>query len=257
MRLATFNLCSGRTPGDRSPVEKRVVEQRLARAIAELDVDVLALQEVDRAQPRSDRLDLTSVAAQAMGATHYRFVPALVGSPPGWTAATGQEPVETSAYGIALLSRYPVRGWQVARLPAAPLRLPHRDDERRLIWVRDEPRVVLRADLETPDGLVRVVTTHLSFLPLSNGRQLRMLVRGRADDDVPTLLIGDLNMSPRRAERLTGLRSLASGPTFPAHRPAVQLDHVLGDGRLRPTSGGPVALAVSDHRALVVDLRPA
>jgi endonuclease/exonuclease/phosphatase family metal-dependent hydrolase len=68
------------------------------------------------------------------------------------------------------------------------------------------------------------------------------------------VLLGDLNMSPRRARRITGMRPLVSGPTFPSHSPVVQLDHVLSDQPLAAVGGGPRALEVSDHRALYVDL---
>ncbi len=64
MRLATFNVLHGRSLAD-----DRVDRERFAEAIASLDADVLALQEVDRGQERSHRLDLTAVAAEAMGAT--------------------------------------------------------------------------------------------------------------------------------------------------------------------------------------------
>ena len=66
--------------------------------------------------------------------------------------------------------------------------------------------------------------------PLSSGRQLRMLTRSLGQA-TPTVLTGDLNMAPRRAERITGLRSLATGATFPAHRPDAQLDHLLAHRR--------------------------
>ena len=42
--------------------------------------------------------------------------------------------------------------------------------------------------------------------------------------------MGDLNMGPRRADRLTGLGALATGPTFPADAPTRQIDHILGRG---------------------------
>ena len=42
--------------------------------------------------------------------------------------------------------------------------------------------------------------------------------------------MGDLNMGPRRVDRLTGLGALATGPTFPADAPTRQIDHILGRG---------------------------
>jgi endonuclease/exonuclease/phosphatase family metal-dependent hydrolase len=48
---------------------------------------------------------------------------------------------------------------------------------------------------------------------------------------------------------------LAVAPTYPAHDPRVQLDHVLADGPVPAvTAAGAWAAPVSDHRVLVVDL---
>jgi endonuclease/exonuclease/phosphatase family metal-dependent hydrolase len=248
VRLATFNILNGRTPG-----EDHVDVDRYADAIAALDADVLGLQEVDREQPRSQRADLTAIAAEAMGATHHRFVPALHGTPPSWSAAADDDP-EVPAYGVALLSRHPVTRWDVLRLPAAPTRLPHPVPGRLLpVWVRDEPRVAVVAHLETPLGPLQVVVTHLSFLRPSNRVQLRRLVRG-LDRRRPTVLMGDLNLGPDPVARLTGLLPLASGATFPSDRPVEQLDHVLASPGIGPARGSVVHLPVSDHRALVADL---
>ena len=250
MRIATFNILNGRSPDD-----DVVDPDRLCRAVAALDADVLALQEVDRSQARSGNADLTALAAGAMGAVDHRFVAALSGPPSLWTGATGDEPDGTPAYGISLLSRYPVLAWHVVRLPPVAVKVPYRPSGRvRIEWVRDEPRVALLADVQAPSGPLRVATTHLSFLPVSSGRQLRMLTRSLGRSPGPVVLVGDLNMSPRRARRITGMSALAGGPTFPAGQPAVQLDHILSDRPLATVAGGPRALEVSDHRALFVDI---
>ena len=104
VRLVTFNLWSGRSltskTADRRPRRTKRVDLELLRAaIIELDPDVLALQEVDRRQSRSQHADLAEVAAEAMGAADYRFVPTLAGTPgasgrcrscpPGRPASTG------------------------------------------------------------------------------------------------------------------------------------------------------------------------
>ena len=252
VRVATFNILNGRSPAD-----GRVDEARFHDAIRSLDADLLGLQEVDRNQPRSGQLDLTAIAAEAMGADHHRFVPALAGTPgASWSAATGAEPVGSPAYGIALLSRYDVRGWRVVRLPGAPAPVPHLEPGHRVpVWVRDEPRVAVVATVDGPDGRFDVVTTHLSFLRPWNGRQLRRLMAALPTAPIePTLLMGDLNMGPRAAARLTGMRPWASGPTFPATAPQVQLDHILASGEWGPVRGQVVALPMSDHRALVAEL---
>jgi endonuclease/exonuclease/phosphatase family metal-dependent hydrolase len=251
MRVATFNILHGR-----SLTDDRVSVGTLADAVRGMDADVLALQEVDRNQPRSHGADLTAVAAEAMGAVDHRFVPALSGrAGSGWVAATGAEPPDAAAYGIALLSRHPVTAWEVVRLPALPALVPMRSPGSRLpTLVRDEPRVAVAADLETPEGPVTVANTHLSFVHWSNRRQLRQLVRSLAHARRPLVLMGDLNMGSGRATSLTGMRALALGPTFPADGPREQLDHVLADGAVRAQAFEVRRLSLSDHRALVVDL---
>jgi endonuclease/exonuclease/phosphatase family metal-dependent hydrolase len=92
MRVATFNILHGRAVGD------GVDPRRLADCVRRLDPDVLSLQEVDCDQPRSDRADLTAVAAEAMGAVEHRFVAAISGTPGAtWMAATGHEQPGTAA----------------------------------------------------------------------------------------------------------------------------------------------------------------
>jgi endonuclease/exonuclease/phosphatase family metal-dependent hydrolase len=186
-------------------------------------------------------------------------VAAVSGTPGGtWAAATGHEHPETAAYGVALLSRYPVTGWDVVRLPRAFARVPMWFPGRRLpVWVHDEPRVAVVADIDSPHGPVTVVNTHLSFLPRWNVHQLRLLHRAVAGRRRPLLLTGDLNMDLARARKVTGCRSLADTPTFPADTPRRQLDHVLLDGGppgfADPVRAWTVRVRLSDHRALVVE----
>ena len=71
--------------------------------------DVVGLQEVDRGQPRSHGADLTAQVAESLGSRHFRFVPALIGTPGGsWRAATDEDDTTTEpSYGIGLAKRTP------------------------------------------------------------------------------------------------------------------------------------------------------
>ncbi|MBV8788503.1 MAG: endonuclease/exonuclease/phosphatase family protein [Mycobacterium sp.] len=251
MRVATFNILHGRTLGD------GVNPQRLRDCVRRLDPDVLALQEVDFEQPRSDRADLTAVAADAMGAVEHRFVAAISGTPGAtWMAATGHEQPGTAAYGIALLSRYPVASWQVLRLPRIPMRFPmYLPGPNRVMVVNEEPRAAVIAQLHTPMGRLTVANTHLSFVPGWNRRQLRRLIHDLRGLPGPRLLTGDLNMTPSTVQRWSGMRALAAAATFPAQTPDRQLDHILTDDdglRAGPTEAE--LMPISDHRPLVVDI---
>jgi endonuclease/exonuclease/phosphatase family metal-dependent hydrolase len=252
MRFATFNILHGRTAGDGV-----VSLDRLRTAVREIDADVLAMQEVDLDQPRSAMADLTAVAAEAMGATSHRFVAALSGTPGAtWIAATGDEQPGTAAYGIALLSRYPARNWQVMRLPRIPIRFPmYLPGPGRVMVVREEPRAVVVAQFDTPCGPITVANTHLSFVPGWNRVQLRRLHRDLAALPGPRFLMGDLNMAPPGPVSCTGMHSLAELATFPSRTPSRQLDHVLvDDAAIVARDCSAPELPISDHRALLVEI---
>nr|WP_269205334.1 endonuclease/exonuclease/phosphatase family protein [Motilibacter aurantiacus] len=242
--------------------------ENLRKAVRLLDVDVLALQEVDRHQTRSGGVDQTAIVAEEMGAECWRFVPALVGTPgqtwraagPGDEEVDGRGSHEPAAYGIAIVSRLPVLQWRVVRLRPVPTVAPVllRDDngKRRWVWVRDEPRTAVIAVVETAEGPVTVANTHLSFIPGWNAAQLRRLVSALGDDPRPQLLVGDLNMPGKLPSGLCReWKQLANAKTWPAHTPRAQLDHVLGRGQLPPVvRSEAVELPLSDHRALCVEL---
>jgi endonuclease/exonuclease/phosphatase family metal-dependent hydrolase len=252
MRLATFNILNGR-----STVDDQVDIDRFAAAVTALDADVLGLQEVDRHQPRSHLSDLTAVAAEAMGAVAHRFAPALSGTPGGsWTAATKGEVPGAASYGIALLSRYPVRSWRNLRLPRIGFRFPlYLPDQRKVVLADEEPRAALIAQLETPTGPLVVANTHLSFLPGWGQVQLWRIRRHLAASSEPTIVMGDLNLEAPWPTRITGFSSLAAHPTMPWDEPSRQLDHILGRGIVdEVVASRAVRLPLSDHRALVVDL---
>ena len=249
MRVATFNILHGRSPSD-----GQVDLDRFAAAIRSLDADVLGLQEVDRDQPRSMGADLTAVAAEAMGATEHRFAAALAGMPGTWQAATGREQPGTAAYGVALLSRYPVEDWQVQRLPALRIPVPIWHGGLRPKVARDEARTAVIANVHAPAGTLSIVTTHLSYLPGWNVMQLRRLWRTVAPRSGPVIMMGDLNMGAGRAVRVTGLQPLATQLTFPADRPRRQIDHILARGVGTTGRSDAPRLPLSDHRALVVDV---
>lgn len=260
MRLVTFNLWSGRSRAARAAGRGRrrttsVDLELLRAAIVELDPDILALQEVDRSQSRSQHADLAEVAAEAMGARDYRFVPTLAGTPGAMWSLSGPAHRPRSEYGIALLSRLPVTRWDDIPLPA--LRPSFRVNLpvlRRHLTVGEEPRAAVIAHLDTPSGPLAVVNTHLTWIPGSGIRQLQAVTRALGEVPDPVLLVGDFNMWGQLPRRVTGYRPLAEHPTYPATKPTRQLDHILLRGRgptLRDTRA--VRLEVSDHLALVAD----
>jgi endonuclease/exonuclease/phosphatase family metal-dependent hydrolase len=260
VRLVTFNLMHGRSLHD-----GLVDPRRLRAAVRAVDADVLGMQEVDRDQPRSGGADLAALAAEEM-CGGYRFAAALVGTPGEvYRPITGTDTELTAGephYGVALVTRLPVRSWHVTRLPAAPVRAPVYvpGPTGGLLMVGDEPRVLLAAVLDAPTGLMTVATTHLSFVPGWNAHQLRRVVRALRALPAPRLLLGDLNLPGRLAAMASGWRMLARRPTYPSPAPRLQFDHILLD----PRGGAGVppvravdtpAVALSDHRPLVVELR--
>jgi endonuclease/exonuclease/phosphatase family metal-dependent hydrolase len=283
LRLTTFNLLHGMPILDGMPQPQRddagriigppqhTDDAALRAAVAQLGSDVLALQEVDRHQDRSGLHDQTAVAAQELGAEHHRFAPTIVGEPGDasrWHPAGAGEDEAVAAgqpagpmYGVGLVSKWPVLQWRIERFhsPAwrIPLVVPGPQRRPQIVRVPDEPRAAIIAVIDSPLGVMTVVTAHLSFIPGVNIRQLRDLVRRTADLPRPFILLGDFNIPGRLPSVITRMLPLAKGATYPSFRPAIQFDHVLADG-LPPTirtHATVSALGISDHCAVSVDLQ--
>ncbi|WP_214405140.1 endonuclease/exonuclease/phosphatase family protein [Pseudonocardia lacus] len=231
MRIATWNLlhCRDVRTG-------RVDLGAVADGIAALDADAVAVQEVDRELPRSGGLDQLSVLADKLG-WHGAFAPALLGEPVrSWDALPQGVPDPGGpAYGIGLLSPHPLHDVRRLVLPggATRRRLPEGFDHPPA-WDR-EPRVALRARLRPPGGGEIVLTgTHLTYVTWRAVHQLRRALSWTALAGPTAVLAGDLNLPHRAlgaALRGTGwARTAPAGPTYPAWRPRMQLDHLLARG---------------------------
>jgi endonuclease/exonuclease/phosphatase family metal-dependent hydrolase len=203
--------------------------------LAELDADLIALNEVDRGWLISGSPDLLTTYA----------------------LATGLEPVFGAAsdevWGNALLSRHPVLETQRARLPQG----------------RDPlTRSALTVVVELPDGSpLAIVVTHLSNVDrqgdtrLPQAQSLAAIVARLRERGIPTVLAGDLNARPGDPELgvledLELTRAIAENRlTFPDASPRVQIDHVLIPPGATIGRADTLATGLSDHRFVVVELR--
>jgi len=200
-----------------------------------LKADVTAIQEAWRPEGGPDPL---AAPARALGAQvkHASLVT-------GTDLATlrvgpGTEP---GSWGLAILTVLPVTDYYVVDLGRAPWDVCHRGAQ--ILTVT------------TPGGKsLRVVNTHLTHRYISLV-QLRRLVWHLAPGTDPTVIVGDLNM-PRAATRAAGGYSRpVHGRTFPAHRPLVQLDHLLAGPGITGLDGEVLDPVGSDHLPIRVQFR--
>ncbi|RYZ35302.1 MAG: hypothetical protein EOO72_12300, partial [Myxococcaceae bacterium] len=158
------------------------------------------------------------------------------------------------AYGIALLSRYPL-----ASLAQYPLPTPR----------GAEPRTLAHAVLDVDGREVSVYATHLIRRPFNGAARVRQSVfisRLLAKDTRPRLLMGDLNDDPdSRPVRLLSrqlqdvarvTRSDGTGTyPMPLFLPSLRIDYVMACGAFTPVSTRVLRVGVSDHYPVVADLK--
>jgi endonuclease/exonuclease/phosphatase family metal-dependent hydrolase len=203
--------------------------------LADLDADLIALNEVDRGWLVSGAPDLLATYAVATGMEAV-FAPA-----------------SDEVWGNALLTRLPVLEVQRTRLPRG------RDP-----LVRSALTVVV----ELPDGSpLGVIVVHLSDVDrqgdtrLPQAQAIAAIVARLRERGIPALVAGDLNARPgdpevEVLEDLDLARALPSATlTFPDAAPRVQIDHVLVHPGLSVDRASALATGLSDHRFVTVVLR--
>ncbi len=150
--------------------------------------------------------------------------------------------LEPGEWGLSLLTRLPILSLHVEPIGRLPRERVN--------------RAVIVATLEADGRAFRVIALHGAHISHGSHRQYQRISQlvASLSDDLPVLLAGDFNSwRPLLRAFLPGWRSLVHARTWPARRPHSQIDHVLGRGPWRATSGGALDVG-SDHRLLYADL---
>jgi len=228
VRIATYNVhkCRG--------LDGRVRPERIAKVIAALDADAVALQEIFEDQAEYHAREL-----------RYSFCF-------GENRKVGQKP-----YGNATLSRLPfgeIKNYD----------LTHGGRER---------RGVLRSDIKAHDGLVHLFNVHLGTAFLERRYQGRELIGPRILAQLgltgPRVIVGDFNEWTRglctnlmSGEFAAGdlKRFSRSARSYPGILPMLKLDHIYFDRTMELKSlqlyRSRAALIASDHLPLIAEFKP-
>ena len=225
--LASLNTHGGRG-ADGRPYD-------LQAACRQFKADIIALQEVwcPRGGP-----DAVADIAAALGAELLRAD--LLDDTDLRSVGIADETAR-GRWGLATLTTVPVTGYEVVDLGR--------------IAGDATPRAAQLITMELPGhGPLRIANTHLTYRLLSPVQLLR-LVRHLAADDIPTVIAGDLNMPAPLTGLAAGYAPAVTGRTFPAHRPLLQLDHILASRRVARRGGEVLPPAGSDHLPVRARLR--
>lgn len=228
LKIATYNIHGG-LPAWTAQAKKQMTT-RIARVIAELDADIVALQEVPLGG--SDTPDVLSYLREATGMFAVQ----------GPTLDTPKR-----RYGNAVLSRLPLRAARTLDLS----------------FHRREPRGALDADIECAGRLIRVVATHLGLSASERSTQVRTLLSAFDNGNLPVVLMGDINEWFVRGRALRALvshfRAAPAPRTFPTIFPLFALDRIwihpgeyLVDVAVHRSEA---ARRASDHYPLVARIR--
>jgi len=233
----------------------------LASAVAALDADFLAVQEVDNFLERSGCVSQMEIIASSMQTSHFSFAPSIIGTPgEKWKAAKDLNQ-SVNGYGIGIASKIPVIAWDRLELGRSrigmPLLVPADEKNKarvRAMYVRDEPRIALAATLENGWTLIN---THLSFVPVVNFVQLvklkkwadylANLYRSR------TIILGDLNLPKDIPTMGSKWCSLARQNTYPSWGAKIQFDYILSKEKSFesiPT----IKTGISDHLPISIKI---
>jgi endonuclease/exonuclease/phosphatase family metal-dependent hydrolase len=205
--------------------------EAIASVITAQAPDLVALQEVDVLTVRSNRVDQAARLGQLTGLS-YAFIPSLTS-------------YDSGQYGLALLSRYPIRSAQ---------RLPLRSAA--------EQRILALFEVELPSSRhIPVAVTHFGITGAPERLQQAEDIKAALAGKPWALLGGDLNASPSESSLTSLLQQFTdawarggsgSGYTIPASLPSKRIDYVLlGSAWTSPLTASVVsATSQSDHRPL-------
>jgi len=239
MRAMTYNIHSCVN------TYREVNPLTVAHIIGALDVDIVALQEVDAEKEAVDNQNQARIIAEILDMDYVFF------------------PVENNgvrAFGLAVLSRFPITDHSFTRLPLSATFVPRK-------------RGAIRATIHTPAGPVHLFNTHLSLYKWEQRKQVKVLLDetwlSSVTENKPAIFCGDLNAGSfsrtyrRVANYLTDVQKALDDPwlpkpTFHARSPFLRIDHMFISRHFTPRNVdvaiNPYTRTASDHLPLIAEL---
>lgn len=228
IRVMTYNIHHA------GGVDGKVDVERITKVIKDADPDLVALQEVDSGNPRSQKLDESAEIGKLAG-LHAHFEAAF-------------DHKNGGQYGQCILSKEELLKTERVLLPQ----------------IKDEQRIAIVTEVKIHGEAIRFVGTHLTHNDnaerVGQAKKLMEDLKGR--DAMPTILAGDMNSGPgadpikvynEYFTDTTGKDSFTS----PVEEPKHKIDWIFTN------KGGPWKVidkkvldeaVASDHRAVVVTL---
>ena len=218
-------------------MDRRTRPERISDVLADLDADIIALQEV--------------IGPGLTSAGHAEGFGAALGM--GWVMAPARE-LRRHQFGNVVLSRHPIRD--------------HTQHD--LSWKSGEPRNAQRVEIEVGPGCLQIFNVHLGTALLERRYQAARLatwVHERRPAG-PKIVLGDFNEWMRgpatniledRLESVDLSPYLPKRRTYPGFFPLVHLDHIYHLGKVEVRRVELIrtrkAKIASDHLPLVADIR--
>lgn len=230
LRVMAYNIHHG------CDIHERLQLKQIATLIRQDRADIVGLVEVDSVCRRSGKTDQSAILGKMTG-MHVAYVRHFA--------------FEGGAYGLALLSRFPIT--QVVNE-----RIPVMTDEN-----GDTTRALLSAELKMPGNKrLHVLVAHLDYRSdPSRVRQVAFLSRLLNGSPGPVMMLGDLNANPD-SRPIRALKSRfvdansSKDKTYPSDAPSEKIDYILVDkahfGKTLRDTVYPVQF--SDHRPIAADL---
>ena len=225
LTVLTYNIHHGEGTDGKLDLE------RIARIIRSENPDLVAVQEVDQKTERTANVDQAAELARLTG-LHHAFGKAM--------------DYRGGAYGLVILSRWPIKDPQVHQLPQRAGR---------------EPRILFVAQIESPHGKLTFANTHLDHqLEEVRLEQARALNKILAETKSPALLCGDFNAGPESttmkflSEHWLDTAGDHAANTIPAGNPRKRIDYILAAPKNRWTTETSRVLEepiASDHRPVL------
>lgn len=241
MRVISWNILHGLViPPVNQSNQLAALRTATSQVVANYQPDFICLQEVDYCQPRSELINQTKEIAQAAGLNNWAFLPAISGTPgEKWEKIKNlnssiitdenEKLITKRGYGIGIATNRTITKLYTKQLGRSliglPLMIPNETGRgEKFIYVHDEPRVALIAQLE---GGITIATTHLSFVPGVNIFQLNKLTRYLTKIPGHKIIAGDLNLPANIPSKLSKYSSLATTPTYPSWKEKIQFDYIM------------------------------